>query len=89
MSNLFNSLGNKNQQVNFQQINTDPNKMLQQLKNNPSSFLKNRGFNIPDGININTNNPWSIINGLMKSGQIGNSRFQQVMQLMGGKIPRR
>lgn len=87
MSDLFNSLGNKNQQVNSRQMNTDPNQMLQELKNDPTNFLKNRGFNIPNGVNMNTNNPWSIINGLMRSGQIGNSRFQQVMQLLGRRMP--
>lgn len=79
MSDLFNSLGNKNQQVN-----TDPNQMLQELKNDPTNFLKNRGFNIPNGVNMN--NPQSIINGLMRSGQIGNNRFQQVMRLFNGRM---
>ena len=81
MNNLFDSLGNKNQQ------NVDPNRMLKELKNDPSSFLKNKGFSIQDGVNIN--DPWSIINGLMRSGQIGNGGLQQIMQLMGGRIPRR
>ena len=85
MSDLFNSLGNKNQQVNSRQMNTDPNQMLQELKNDPTNFLKNRGFNIPNGVNMN--NPQSIINGLMQTGQIGNSKFQQVMQLLGRRMP--
>lgn len=85
MSNLFNSLGNKNQQINSQQVNTNPNQMLQELKNDPTNFLKNRGFNIPNGVNIN--NPQSIINGLMQTGQIGNGRFQQIMQLFNRRMP--
>ena len=84
MSDLFNSLGNKNKQINPQQ-NANPDQMLQELKNDPSSFLKSRGFNVPDGVNMN--NPQSIINGLMQSGQIGNNRFQQIMRLFGRRIP--
>lgn len=84
MSNLFNSLRNTNQQVNSQQ--TNPMQMVQELKNNPVNFLKTRGFNIPSG--VNTNDPQSIINGLMQSGQVGNSKLQQVMQFIGKGMPR-
>ncbi len=73
MSNLFNSLGNS-------QNNKNPMQMVQQLKSNPSEFLKSRGFNIPNG--VDTSNPQSIINGLMRSGQIGNGKYQQVMHMM-------
>jgi hypothetical protein len=78
-------LGNTNQQVNSQQ--TNPMQMVQELKNNPANFLKSRGFNIPNGVNIN--DPQSIINGLMQSGQVGNNRLQQVMKLIGRRMPGR
>lgn len=72
MSELFNSLGNKPQAQNLQQL-------IQQLKNDPADFIKSRGFNIPQGVDIH--NPQSIINGLMQSGQIGNDRFRMIMQM--------
>lgn len=75
MSNLFNSLNRQPQQIN-------PAQMVQQLKSDPVGFMKSRGINIPNG--VDTTNPQSIINGLMQSGQIGNGRYQQVMQMIRG-----
>lgn len=75
MSNLFNSLNRQPQQTN-------PAQMVQQLKSDPVGFMKSRGINIPNG--VDTTNPQSIINGLMQSGQIGNGRYQQVMQMIRG-----
>lgn len=72
MSELFNSLGNKPQ---------TQQQLVQQLKNDPASFMKSRGFNIPQGVDVH--NPQSIINGLIQSGQIGNDRFRMVMQMLG------
>lgn len=77
MSNLFNSLNRQPQQMN-------PVQMIQQLKSDPVGFMKSRGINIPNG--VDTTNPQSIINGLMQSGQIGNGRYQQVMQMIRGMI---
>lgn len=73
MSNLFNSLNRQPQQMN-------PAQMVQQLKSDPVGFMKSRGINIPNG--VDTTNPQSIINGLIQSGQIGNGRYQQVMQMI-------
>lgn len=81
MSSLFNSLGGNS---NREQM--DPMQAVNQLKSNPSEFLKSRGFNIPDG--VNDSDPSSIINGLIRSGQVGNGRFQQVMQYVS-KLSRR
>lgn len=72
MSEMFNSLNNNNQQHN--------NDLVQQIKNDPSGFLSNKGFSIPEG--IDTNNPNAIINSLMQSGQIGNPRMQWAMQVI-------
>lgn len=72
MSELFNSLGNKPQ---------TQQQLVQQLKKDPASFIKSRGFNIPQGVDVH--NPQSIINGLLQSGQIGNDRFRMVMQMLG------
>lgn len=72
MSELFNSLGEKPQ---------TQQQLVQQLKKDPAAFMKSRGFNIPQGVDVH--NPQSIINGLLQSGQIGNNRFRMVMQMLG------
>ena len=76
MSNLFQSLGQVRQQPQ------NPMQMVQQVKSDPAAFLKQQGFNIPQGINMH--DPNAIINSLIQSGQIPNSRYQQVMQMMRG-----
>lgn len=75
---LFNSLGNQNNRP------MNPMQAVQQLKSNPTEFINNMGFNIPDG--VDTSNPNSIINGLLQSGQIKNGRFQQIMNMMNRKV---
>ena len=81
MSNpLYDSMKDKSIQQQNQQIN--PMQMVQQLKSNPIQFLKNMGFNIPNGVDFK--NPQSIINSLIQSGQINNNRYQQAMQMMKG-----
>ena len=74
MSDMFNALGNRNQPQ------ANPMQAIQQLKSNPAGFLKSRGFNIPNG--VDTRNPQSIINSLVQSGQIGNNKVQQAMQML-------
>ena len=69
MSDIFNSLKQQN-----------PVDMVQQLKSDPAAFLQSRGLQIPQGVDVH--NPQSLINGLMRSGQIGNERFRQVMQML-------
>ena len=59
----------------------NPMQVLQQLKSNPAEFLRSKGFNMPDGVDVN--NPQSIISGLLQSGQINNNRYQQVLRMMG------
>ena len=65
---MFDALGNQNQQP-----------PIQQIKSNPAEFLKKAGYSVPAGVDMN--NPQSIINGLVQTGQIGNGRFQQVMRM--------
>lgn len=73
---LYESMkGQNHPQMNFMQ-------MLQQLKSNPAQFMRDRGVNLPDGVDLN--NPQSILSGLMQSGQISNSSYQRLMQMMGG-----
>ena len=65
---IYEQLGNSGQQ-----------NMLNQLKANPASVLKQRGLNIPQGMT----NPQQIIQHLVNSGQVSNPRLQAVMQMLG------
>lgn len=53
---------------------------LTELKSNPIRFLQQAGFNVPDNIT----DPQSMLNHLMRSGQVDGGRYQQVMQFMQG-----
>lgn len=70
---LFNSLGNGNPQQNQQQL-------FQSFRSDPAGFMKDRGINIPQGVNMQ--DPGAILNSLMQSGQINNQRYQQALQMM-------
>ena len=72
---IFESLGG--QTTPMQQVN--PMQMLQQIQSNPSAVLRSRGLTIPEGMS----NPQQIVQHLVQSGQVSNSRLQQVMQMMG------
>lgn len=61
----------------FNQLGNQPN-MMNQLRANPAAMLKQRGLNIPDGMN----DPQQIINHLIQTGQINNSRLQMAQQMM-------
>lgn len=67
---LFDKLGGQQQ---------NPQQILQQLQQDPAGMLKQKGLNIPQGMT----NPQQIVNHLISSGQIPNSRLQQVLQMMG------
>lgn len=74
---MSNSLYN---QLNNRTSNQNPMQMLKQIKQNPQAVLKQRGFEIPDGMN----NPNEIIQHLLSSGQINNGRLAQAQQMMNG-----
>ena len=57
----------------------NPQQMLAQIKSNPAGVLKQRGLNIPDGMT----NPQQIIQHLVSSGQVPQSRYMRAMQMMG------
>lgn len=57
---------------------SNPMQVLQQLRSNPVSMLKQAGYNIPDGMG----NPQQMVNYLIQSGQIPQSRYQQVIQAL-------
>jgi len=57
----------------------NPMQMIQQLRQNPAAMLKQAGMTIPDGMS----NPQQIVQHLVQSGQVSNTRLQSVMQMMG------
>lgn len=80
---LFDKLGGGPAQAPQQM---DPRQMQQQMqqevsdiKAHPASFLKVRGMNIPDGMT----DAQQITQYLLRTGQIGAPRLQQVMRLFG------
>lgn len=68
---MFENLGKSGQNQQVQQMN--PAQAISQLKQNPASFLKQAGYNIPAEI---AGNPAAIIQHLVNSGQIPKSRLQ-------------
>lgn len=74
MSNaLFDQLGGQQMP---QQMN--PMQMVQQLRQNPSAFLRRQGLNIPAGMN----DPKQMAQYLVSSGQRPNALLQMLMQRM-------
>lgn len=57
----------------------NPMQMLQQLRSDPVSVLKQAGYQIP----ANMNDPRQMVNYLLQSGQVPQARYQQVMQMAG------
>lgn len=68
---LFNALGG------MAMGGMNPMAMLNQLKSNPLSFLRQKGFNVPD----NLSNPNDIIQHLMNTGQINQAQYNQARQM--------
>ena len=68
---VFDKLGQKPQPSN-------PMQVLQQLRSNPVGMLKQAGYNIPEGMG----NPQQMVNYLIQSRQIPQSRYQQVIQAL-------
>lgn len=67
---LFDALGGNRVQEN-------PQQMMQKLQQNPAAVLKQKGYNIPDGMS----NPQTILNHLLQTGQLTNSRLQALGQV--------
>ena len=68
---LFNALGG------MAMGGMNPMAILNQLKANPLSFLRQKGFNVPD----NLSNPNDIIQHLMNTGQINQAQYNQARQM--------
>ncbi len=79
---LFDQLGGKQnspQQMDPRQMQQQMQRDVDQIKANPESFLKERGFDIPEGMT----DAQQITRYLLQTGQIGNSRLQSVMKMFG------
>ena len=75
---IFDSLGNRAQQG--QQMN--PQAMQNELgsiKADPGKYLQGHGFSIPAGMT----DPKQITQHLLRTGQVGSPRLQQVMRMLG------
>lgn len=69
---IFDSLGGQQPQMDMRQE-------LGSIKSNPGSYLKGRGFNIPDGMT----DARQITQYLLQTGQVGRNQLQQVMRMIG------
>ena len=72
---LFDSLASRPQKP--QPMN--PMQKLQELKQNPANVLKQAGFDVPEDMH----DPNQIIQHLLQSGQVTQSRIAQARQMMG------
>lgn len=71
---FFDSLGKQP----AQQQAPDMRQEIGNIKANPGSYLKGKGFNIPAGMT----DPKQITQYLLQSGQVGGGRLQQVMRML-------
>lgn len=81
---IFDSLGSKapsraQQQMDPRQMQQAMQQEIGQIKAHPGTYLKDKGFNIPDGMT----DAGQITQYLLQSGQIGGGRYQQVMRMLG------
>lgn len=53
--------------------------ILNQIRQNPSAFLKQAGLDIPNGMN----DPQQILQHLINSNQVSQQRYQQVLNMLG------
>lgn len=77
---LFDRLGGRQQQGEQKQVT--PEMMRHEIgviKADPGAYLKQYGYNIPDGMA----DPKEITQYLLRSGQVGGNKLQQVMKMFG------
>ena len=74
---IFDSLGQRTQgqPMNQQTMQTE----IGSLKADPGKYLQSHGFNIPAGMT----DPKQITQHLLRTGQVGSPRLQQVMRMLG------
>lgn len=81
---IFDSLGRQNPQPTAQQQRASYEAMMQdvgQISSNPGTYLKAKGYKIPEGMS----DAKQITQYLLKTGQVGTPRLQQVMQFLGAR----
>lgn len=61
-----------------------PAQYVAQIKSNPIAFIRQAGFNIPDGIT----NPQQMIGYLIQSGQVPQGKLMQAQQMASGFLRR-
>jgi len=77
---LFDRLsGNGGSAQGHQVTSQDMRTEMGRIQQNPASYLKQRGFNIPSGMS----DPKQITQHLLRTGQVGNQRLQMVMKMLG------
>jgi hypothetical protein len=52
--------------------------MIMQIKQNPAQFITQKGFNVPQNIN----DPNSIIQHLMNTGQVSQAQYNRAMSMI-------
>ena len=75
---LFDQLGTSAPAQLTRQVN--PIQEVQTLRADPIHYLRQKGFNIPDGMT----DPGQITQHLLRSGQVGSARYQQAMRMLNG-----
>ena len=81
---LFDQLGmqpQQGQQMDPRQMQQQMRQEVGQIKAHPGSYLKGKGYNIPDGMT----DAKQITQYLLQTGQIGTPRLQQVLSMFGGR----
>jgi len=85
---LFDQLGmqpQQGQQMDPRQMQQQMQQEVGQIKAHPGSYLKGKGYNIPDGMT----DAKQITQYLLQTGQIGTLRLQQIVSMLGGMPGRR
>ena len=77
MMGLFDQLGK--QQQDPRQMQQQMQQEIGQIKAHPGTYLKGKGYNIPEGMT----DAKQITQYLLRTGQIGTPRLQQVMSMLG------
>lgn len=76
---LFESYKSQQQSMNPQQMQQRMRQDINAISAHPGAYLKERGFNIPDGMT----DAKQITQYLLQTRQIGTPRLQQVVSMFG------
>ena len=76
---IFEKLHQQGQQQPRQISQDEMRTEIGRIQADPGAYLQQRGFTIPQGMT----DPRQITQHLLKSGQVGQGRLQQVMRMLG------